>query len=176
MMSARQRSRIWFALLLAALPFSMGLSCEDFVAAPTGTAPAINLRPEVVETYQLGSFKGVIVDLTVSTSYPIQAVEMSLLWDVPDVVHAGSIPHSAFDDDGALFDVGLLQAQALTNIVDFRHGPSTVQGEVRVASVGLIIEGGNEPVTFRMAGEVIGPDGTRYEVVISESTTLEPSP
>ena len=72
--------------------------------------------------------------------------------------------------------IGEFSSDELTRITDLRHGPSSLAGSVRVATVVMAYVETGEPVTLRASGSIIGPDGSAYEVVISESASIAPNP
>jgi hypothetical protein len=175
---SRERRRIRFAIaaLTALLWGSLGISCEDIVSEPgddSGPPATLRIGDQYVHPY-LGGFVAV-VDLVVTADQPFQAWNLKVTWDSGTVSWADAFSHPDFDDDGDLFGETQLEAKALSNIVDLRHGSGAPSGTVNVAKF-LVVSDTADPVKIRALGKVAAPDGTPFRVVISEFATIAPDP
>jgi len=171
----RPRQRLFALVLAIVLSGSMGLTCEDFLADPSTVEVPVQLRLEVVQTYRFVSSAYIaIVDIVVVADAPVQAVDMGISWEGPAITIASAIPHHDFDDDGKLFSTGALGTHAITGIVDLRHGAPTAQTVFRTARVALMIQNTGATSTLRATGKIAGPDGSLYDVVVSEFNTIGP--
>jgi len=168
------RRRRLFAFMLACVLWgSLGVTCEDFVSDPSEAENPAQLRLEVVDTYAFfaGTYVAV-VDIVIVVDAPVQAIDMGISWGGPAVSVATAIPHAEFDDDGKLFSTGVQGDDSLTGITDLRHGAPVAQTLFRAARVALLVQSASEQIELRASGEIAGPDGSIYEVVISEFTTI----
>jgi hypothetical protein len=166
------RRRLAFALVILSWGV-LGLTCEDFVAPRAGAVP-VTLRLEIGDEYTSGDFYVAFVDIVAAVEKPVQAVDMTLAWDGPPVAAAVAVPYADFDDDGKLFSGGIASDGSLSGIVDLRHGDTPAEGVFSVARVVIVQQNATEPLTFRASGKLAGPNGTLYQVVISESAVLAP--
>jgi hypothetical protein len=170
-----RRSRWLIAAALAVLLWgSLGASCEDVILQPEeATGPPAALRV-VADQGTVFWYRGgfvALVDIVVITDQPFQAWNLRFTWDSDTIYIAGALPHPEFDDDGSLFESTQFGANALSNIVDLRHGSSALVGTVRVARV-VFVSSTTEPVKVRALGEIAAPDGTHFSVVVSEFATF----
>lgn len=163
-MSARKPLPALLAALVAVLGFQLGGSCEggDYVD-PEHPPALLHVEPAQVFYFSGGYF--LRVDVSVTTTEPFHAWDLTLKWNTEVLQELGSLPHSGFDDDGSFFgDEQVDQSAGRVNLVDLRHGGEGVSGEVYVASTWFqALRGGAADVT--VDGEVASGDGRSFTIV-----------
>lgn len=95
------------------------------------------------------------VDVMVSTNQPLQAFELDLTVDKPNILALWSVsPHEDFDDDGGfLFPPAVAYEDGTaTDLVDLRHGVSDKSGQFAIATAQLCTWPGTGTVKLKVSG------------------------
>ena len=158
------RSGAFVALLVSAL---LGLACPDSGGVTVRLVPSATSVPA-------GAF--FTVDVVVDTGFqPVQAFELSVLFDPALIVATGTVdPDPGFDDDGSLLVAPVLNLAAgtLGPIVDLRHGPSAAGAFVAATLHFQAVAGTGTGWVFIADGGLASPSGQPIQVKWSGSAAL----
>lgn len=162
-MSGRRQLPLLVAALAAVLPLQLGGSCGGDVVDPSHPPALLHVEPAQVFYFSGGYF--LRVDLSVTTTEPFQAWDLTLEWNTDVLEELGSLTHPDFDDDGSFFGGEQVdQGAGRANLVDLRHGGTGVSGTVYVASTWFVaLSGGAADV--RVDGEVASINGLPFEII-----------
>ena len=177
-MTGRRKPGGLIAALASLLVPLLGGQC-----GPTGGGfgdpdnPLAGVRVEPVLVYNLGGGGYLLkVAVIVTTTLPLQALDLTLAWNAAIFGTAIAQPHPDFDDDEQFFGQAELDLPARTaHFVDLRHGNASPTGEVTVASVWLLAPSGGS-ATIRADGVLASDTGISFEVFTNQALTFPVTP
>jgi hypothetical protein len=162
-MRTGRKPRPLLTVLAALVSLQLGARCGGGSGDPASPSAGLRLDPAEVVYWDAGYF--LRVDVIASTSAPLQAVDLTLVWNAEVLEPVWTGPGADFDDDGHFF--GEAQVDPVlgrTHFVDLRHGASGTTGEVVVAQTWLWArDGGTANVSIE--GSMASDAGEPFQIV-----------
>ncbi len=147
-------------LLFALVATQIGGVC-DGTPMPDPGAAAATLKCAPTNVYKAPGATFTIA-LQFDTAAQVQAVDLDVKYDPAHIKFLSIGPHPEFDDDGQLFPSVVVDESAgkIRDIRDSRHGPTSLSGKKKVASIQFRVET-SQPSTIVATGQVADPQGVR---------------
>jgi hypothetical protein len=165
-MSSRHPLPQLLLALVALLSLQLGGDCGGGYVDPDSPPAMLHVQPGKVFYFSGGYF--LRVDVSVTTSEPFQAWDLTLEWNTDVLEELGSQPHADFDDDGSFFgEEQVDQGAGRANLVDLRHGGEGASGTVYVARTWFIARSGGA-ADVHVHGEVASGDGLAFEIFVQK--------